>query len=257
MSPTIPPFGVLYFHDANSEFERMARMSIKSLKRFHPDWPIHVATCNTPKMSLLRKCYRSVSYWKRQARIDRANQDVRVIAEKGTVMLNSPFETTLYLDVDTIIMRPLDNFMQRALDCDVLATPLSWKHYSSFGDGQPETWPMLMAGVVFYSKHFRQIYKSYIDIYKDVIPRLPTQEQTILSLTCHQESSQLKVVEDSTLQFDVLNAQQHFALATYPCIGDCVDISCSELERFHIFHYNDKKPQYMQQIKNVWGISAD
>jgi hypothetical protein len=250
-------FGVLYFHDSNPEFKRMERMSIRSLRRFHPDWPIHIAKCPTPRKSLLRTCYRAVSFWRRKARFDRANQDVRVIAEKAKVMLNSPFKITLYLDVDTIVMRPLDELMKRACSCDVLITPLSWLQYRCFEEGQPETWPELMAGVLFYSQHFISIYRSYIERYANLIPKLPTQEQIILSLACHQDASRLNVFTDSMLQFDVLNAHRHLGRSDYPRVGECVDLSNPELQRFHIFHYNDKKPQYMKQIQNVWGISAE
>jgi hypothetical protein len=256
-SGTDKRFGVLYFHDSNPEFARMGRMSIRSLQRFHPHWPIRIVKCHTPRKSLPRVCYRAISFWRKQARLDRANQDVRVISEKARVMLSSPFDTTLYLDVDTVIIRPLDNLLEQACNCDVLITPLSWLHYHRFEDGQPETWPELMAGVIFYSRRFREIYKPYVEKYAAKIPKLPTQEQIILSLTCHQEASRLEVVKDPTLQFDVLNAHRHFAQPDYPRTGECVDISNPELQRFHIFHYNDKKPQYMKQIQEVWGISTE
>lgn len=250
-------FGVLYFHDANPWFRKMARMSINSLRRFHPDWPVTVVETESLRIQWWRRIYRAVSPWRDKARYDRANQDARMVARKAGVMLDSPYDVTLYLDVDTIVMRPLDSFLAKALCSDVVITPLPWKSYKQFGDDQPEAWPMLMAGVLFYNRRFREVYRPYVERYAEQIPKLPTQEQIILSLACHVEAGNLNVVKEPGLQFDVLNADRHFGSVDHPRVGECVDLSCPELQRFRIFHYNDRKPQYMEQITRVWGITGD
>lgn len=250
-------FGVLYFVDENPQFRKMLQMSIQSLKRFHPHWPIEVVEVPSFHVPMWKKLYRTVSFWKWDKRRDRAGQDIRVIAAKADVMLKTPFRRTLYLDVDTIVMKPLNAFHERALESDVVITPLPWKTYYGVEPWQPETWPYVMAGILFYSDHFSKVYRTYIEKFDSNIVKLLSQEQFVLSLTCHMEAERLNIVYDTYLQIDALNLAQHLGTENYPRSGDCIDLSWEGLSKFHIFHYNEYKPQYMKHIKEVWGYPLD
>ncbi len=249
-------FGVLYFVDGNPAFREMLRISIESLRRFHPEWPIEVIERPSFPVPLWKQVYRGVSFWKWHRRRDRAHQDARVIAAKAEAMLNTPFETTLYLDVDTIVMRPLDAYRRRALQADVLATPLDWKRYQGLADWQPASFPVVMAGLSFYNRRFVDAYRPYVRRLAPIADRLPSMDQYIFSLACEMESSRLEIMKDRDFQFDVINAAQHAGTPDYPRIDRCVDLKWPGLERFHVFHYNEHKPQYLRQIKQVWGLPS-
>jgi len=250
-------FGVLYFYDANPLFQHMAEMSIKSLRKFHPDWPIEVIEIPSTRIPIWKKTYRAVSFWKRQLRENRAGQDLHIVASKTDIMLNSPFQRTLYLDVDTIVMKPLDPLYEKALENDVVVTPLEWKTYSRREPWQPESWPYVMAGVMFYSTAFTQAYRHYINKMNESISNLPTADQFVVSLICYLESTNLKIAYEPSLQIDVLNLENHLRKTDYPKKDQMIDLSWNEISRFHVFHYNEYKPQYMNQIHNVWGDSSD
>ena len=249
-------FGVIYFVDDNPKFLQMLDLSIQSLKRFHPDWPVEVIRCPSFPVPLWKKLYRALSFWKWQRRRERAHQDARVIGAKAEAMLKTPFRTTLYLDVDTIILKPLDALRRQAEQCDVLATQLSWKHFDGLEDWQPKRFPMFMAGLCFYSDRFVETYRSYVERLGPIAWRLPCMDQFIFSLACEMEGENLDIQLAPTLQFDVINAAQHFGRDDYPRLGEFVDLRTELLEPFHIFHYNEYKPHYLRQIAEVWGLVA-
>ena len=66
------------------------KTSIASLKRFHPDWPVHVQELGAEF------------------------EGYRGLLEKSRMNDFSPFEETLYLDADTTVMGPLDYGFEQA-----------------------------------------------------------------------------------------------------------------------------------------------
>jgi hypothetical protein len=250
-------FGVLYFVDENPRFRQMMSMSIQSLRRFHPDWPIKIIECPSYPVPPWKKLYRALSFWKWEKRDDRAGQDIRIVVDKAAGMIDTPFKCTLYLDVDTIVLKGLDGLREKAMMSDVLVTPLPWKAFKRIDPSQPERWPYMMAGIAFYSSRFVKVYRSYVDRLLPVADSLPAGDQFIFSLACEQEKSVLDIVTEPTLQLDVLNLAQELGTDSYPQINGLLDLKWEGLSRFHIFHYNEFKPQYMKQIKEVWGYSYD
>jgi hypothetical protein len=228
----------------------MAEMSIATLKKWHPDWPVEVVQIQSLSTPLWKKVYRAGSFWKWQKRRNRAGQDIRIIAQKAEIMLNSPFEQTLYLDADTIVLRPLYEIRDIMIDSDVVITPLPWKNYTRNADWQPESWPYMMAGVIGFNKTFVNIYSQYVDRFGDTISKLPSQEQYIVSLCCEMESDNLNIRKIKNLQIDVLNLKGHLRTEDYPKFGNGIDLSWTGLNDFYIFHYNEHKNSYIEQIKN-------
>lgn len=243
-------FGVLYFYDDNPVYKQMAEMSIATLEKWHPDWPVEVVQIPSLSTPLWKKIYRAGSFWKWQKRRNRAGQDIRIIAQKAEIMLNSPFEHTLYLDADTIVLRPLDDIRNMMANSDVVITPLPWKTYTRNASWQPESWPYMMAGVMGYNKTFIKTYAQYVTRFGDTISTLPSQEQYIVSLCCEMESSSLDIRKKKNLQIDVLNLKEHLGTDSYPRFGEAIDISFNNLQEFYIFHYNEYKNLYIEQIKN-------
>ncbi len=255
MSTADPRLGILYFIDSNPLFREMMELSVRSLRRFHPDIPITVLEVPKFPVPAWKKLYRKLSYWKYDARRRRANQDARVIAAKADAMLDSPYDVTLYLDADTYIQRPLDDVISKALECDVLATQFPWKTYSRIEDWQPESWPFVMAGLNFYSKRFCEAYRPYIDRLRDQLATLPTMEQFTFSLCCHEHADDLNIVYDQRFQLDHLNLKYLLERESWPTVGNCIDLTWDGIREFDIFHYNDLKPGYMEQVRNLLADS--
>jgi hypothetical protein len=247
-------FGVLYAVDQNPAFRAMAEISLSSLRRYHPDWPVHVADLPSPRVSGLLQAYRRLSFWKAGKRRDRANQDVRVIASKTRAMLESPFRLTLFIDADTVVMRALHDMREAAESADVLATAMPWKRYARAATWQPESWPYVMSGVVFYNERFRERYRAYVERVGDDIVRMPTQDQFVFSLACACESTSLRIVAEPQLQVDVLNFTQHVGAGVSTGDPGIVDLRDPRLSGFRVFHYNEHKPQYLAAIRDVWGL---
>lgn len=244
-----PDFGILYFYDENPAYKQMADMSIATLRKWHPDWPVEVVRIPSSQTPWWKKAYRTASFWRWHRRRIRAGQDTRVIAQKANIMLNSPFEHTLYLDADTIVLRPLDEIRDMVVSSDVVITPLPWKTYSRNADWQPETWPYMMAGVMGFSNDFTKTYARYVSRFGDAISKLPSQEQFIVSLCCEMESQNLDIRKQTNLQIDVINLKDHLKTDCYPRYGEAIDLRWDKVKDFYIFHYNHDKPSYIEQIK--------
>ncbi len=248
-------FGVLYVIDGNPRFREMLDISIASLRQWHPDWPIEILDLPNPEVAFARRWYRRLSFWKRDRRRARAYQDMRTVEAKAAAWGRSPFERTLFLDADTVVLRSLDAMRDRAAAADVLATAMPWKRYRGFRTWQPPTFPFVMSGVVFYNRTFG-------DAYARVLARLgslrglPTGDQFAFSLTLAMEAERLRIALAPDLQFDVINADRHAAPDVPPRQNNIIDLTWEGLRRFHVFHYNDRKPDYLAAMRRDWGVSA-
>ncbi len=249
-------FGILYFLDENPSFRAMADISLQSLRRFHPDVPVEIVKVPSATTPLWKHAYRALSFWKWEARRRRQGQNTQVIAEKAKVMLETPFETTLYIDVDTVVLNPLHDLIEQARSKDVVITALPWKSFKREHDWQPREWPFLMAGILFYSRRFRDIYARYVDQVGDTLYDLPLTDLNLLSMTCHLEKENLDILFDQKLQLDHCNLSQLLDTDDYARTGPCIDLRDPRIREFAFFHYNDFKPQYMEQIAEVWGLRS-
>ncbi len=248
-------FGVVYYTDENPHFQRMLNASIASLKRFHADWPVKVFTIASPANSLLRTAYRMLTPWKREKRQERCGQDMRTVARKTDIVLQSPFRCTLYLDVDTIVTNTLAQLKDWIEQYDLVITPLSWKSYQRTSEWQPERWPYVMAGVFAYNERFRNVYEEMVVRFggSEGIAKVYNTDQYVMSLLCHVHKDDLRIKYWPDFQIDTVNLNQHLGTSDYPKIDGKCDIRSPMLRRFHIFHYNEFKPAYMKQVRKFWG----
>ena len=251
------PFGVLHFVDQNPDYQRMLHISIQSLRRFHPDWPVHVIQCQSPNVSLIRRCYRSISPWKRHLRFNRAGQDSRVFVEKTRAWPETPFESALFLDVDTVVLRPMDKVRALIEQHDVVIMPLDWKTYGAATPCHPDTIPYLMVGAIGYSRAFLRIYASYLEQLMPLLPGIAMPDQYLVSLLCLKEAECLDIHHHRSLQLDVVNMDREVGDACVPRPDGFLDLSWNRLLDFYVFHYNEYKPQYMRLIGRVWGLRHD
>ncbi|MEM7200474.1 MAG: hypothetical protein AAF628_09435 [Planctomycetota bacterium] len=246
-------FGVMYFADANRRYREMLDVSIASLRRQHPDWSVRVETIPSFGVSPLRALYRAVSFWKRARRFDRAGQDRRVIAAKTDAWHRTPFDWTLFLDADTFVLRSLAEHAANPGDADVITCRLGNSKYRGVEPWHPAEFPYLMSGVVFFGPRFLRRYREVAGRMATPVARLPTGDQYVFSLTCALFAEELRVVEDPKLQIDVINMEHHLGTADLPMRGPCIDLREPRLREFGVFHYNEYKPQYLAQIREVWG----
>ncbi len=257
LRPVRDPFGVIYVVDDNPAYLTMMRMSIESLRRFHPDWPIEVLKFPSPRISPLRRLFRFGTFWRREKRRQRAGQDARMFYIKLFSWFDSPFDSTFFLDVDTIVRKPLDTYRADGERHDLLLCSLPWKYYEPIALGQPERIPYQMVGVVFYNRRFLKVYRRYALTLAERLRDHPMPDQFLVSLICQSERKSLSIRQEPHLQMDVLNAAHHFGTGAYQQVGRCVDLNYSGLNPFHVFHYNEMKPEYMAQIRRTWGIRGE
>ncbi len=258
MTAMCDDFGVLYYVDDNPHFRKMAAVSIESVRHHHPDWPIRVTRCPALTTSMLRRLYRLVSFWKWAERHRRANQDWRVVFTKAYSWLESPFRHTLYVDVDTVLMRPLDGILSDVKGCDVAATSLAPKAYAPIAAWQPEHIPMLMAGVVYFGPGFVERYRGYVDRLSRQAGHGFSCDQYMFSTTCACEKASLDIRLVPELQIDNINLERHIGHGDWLRDGARIDLQTPELKRFAFFHYNGPyKFDYLSEIAAHWGYTGD
>jgi len=254
-------FGVLYVVDDNPGYEKMLEVSMQSIDDFHPDWPRKVIRIPLPKASFSERLRRSGAFWTWRQRYNRLGQDKRFYKAKAASVINSPFRTTLFLDVDTVIRKPLDVMREKALHCDALFTGLPWKKYPGIAADLPREIPYVMSGVFFYNRRYADLCRPYFDRFADRLHErvngMTIGDQFVFSLVCTMESHRLNIQFEPNLQMDVVNARQHFETDHLPMKGKCIDLSWAALDPFFVFHYNEYKPQYLDQIKQCWGYPKD
>lgn len=244
-------FGVYYLYDQNPYYHEMCLVSIASLKKIHPDWEIEVMRTKSFSIQWWRKIYRFLTPWKNHLRRNRAGQDTRMFVEKAKLLTKSPFETTLFLDVDTIIRKPLDHFKELSATTDLIICPIPWLKYEGIDETMPKQWPAVNVGVMFFSEKFSRLYEKYIQQYHDQLHRIDMVDQYFASLICHLHRDELNIQYAPHLQIDVVDAHHHLNDEKYHVKHGLLDMNDSKVLDFHIFHYNEYKRQYIDLIKNT------
>jgi hypothetical protein len=247
-------FGVLYFYDENPRYHQMCQLSIQSLKQFHPDWPIEVVRTKSFKIQWWRKIYRMLTPWKKDLRYNRAGQDPRMFIEKAKALCSSPFEKTFFLDVDTIITKPMNDFKDLAESNDYIVCAIPWLKYYGLDDTMPKEFPAVNVGVMFYSEKFSEKYNYYITKYKDLLSQIAMVDQYFASLICYIHSDELRISTVPNLQIDVVDAHYHLDDDNYHWKNGLLDVCDKRIRDFHVFHYNEYKPQYTQIFNDLLKI---
>lgn len=151
-------------------------------------------------------------------------------------------------------MRPLDEIRALIAQNDVVIMPLEWKYYEPEDAAHPPAIPYLMVGAIGYNRRFLDIYNAYLEDLKPLLPRIAMPDQYLVSLLCLRESERLRIYHHHTLQLDVINMEQELGDDGLRLREGWLDLNWDRLRDFHVFHYNEYKPQYMRQIRETWGL---
>jgi hypothetical protein len=123
--------GVLYIV-WGEKIDAVLNRSIESVKKFHPLMPIHVVRGD-------------------------AQEGLRAKSKMGSA---TPFESTVYLDADTVVMGNLDFAFERAeqfgLACSINECPWSRRYGPEFGD-----WTEYNTGVIFFTTAAREVFATW------------------------------------------------------------------------------------------------
>jgi hypothetical protein len=127
--------GILYIVWGD-RIEPILQRSIDSVKKYHPELPIHVVRESPPADKL------------------------RSLELKTTMGLRTPFNTTLYLDADTIVMGDLTHAFNKAeqfgLACSICECPWTRRYGNAEGDNIEYN-----TGVLFFSKTSADVFSRW------------------------------------------------------------------------------------------------
>jgi hypothetical protein len=138
MDPKSERRGVVYIF-WGEKAERAAERSLRSLRLHHPDIPVHCHRVTNPVPG-------------------------RELLEKTRVAAISPFQTTLFLDVDTVVMGNLDYAFEQAerfgLACAINECP--WmRRYGQPGEGEHIEYN---TGVLFFTAAAAAVFEAWRDL---------------------------------------------------------------------------------------------
>ena len=171
---------IVYAVNDAPHYRSMMDLSIRSWKRFHPDWQLEVITL--PSTNTVLDTTRWHFGSRVEAMVGRALRAVSgqvanrntAFAEKMEVFMKLKYERTLFMDCDTYVLRPLDD-LAALIDAgsDVVAQRAGREVYH-FGEHQ---FSKINSGVFFGSIRLFQTMMAYV-------------HQCPISLTDHAESDQ-------------------------------------------------------------------
>jgi len=174
VEPSVPKTkakrGIMYIvWGQNQDIEKTLARSIKSAEHFHPELPIHV---------------------------DRLETGSKVT--KTTMLEKTPFEETLFLDVDTVVLGRLDYGFAKAsqfgLACCINENPWARR----FGDSQLSgDMVEYNSGVLFFTEKARPVFDAWHGIFPEVdgsllhyqdkeLCRMPATDQASFALAIEQ-----------------------------------------------------------------------
>jgi len=134
--------GILYIVWGD-RVEPLLQRSIQSVRNFYPDMPIHIV---------------------------RGEEDpVRGLQQKSRMISHTPYETTLFLDADTVVLGNLDYAFEKCerfgLACSICECP--WMRRYAAGEGDAIEYN---TGVLFFSQKARAVFETW----KRIAPTSPS-----------------------------------------------------------------------------------
>jgi hypothetical protein len=140
--------GVLYIV-WGTQVDSLLERSMESVRRVYPDLPTHV--------------------------VRGEDDSVRGFAQKAKMASLSPFESTLFLDADTIVLGNLDYAFDRAeefgLACSICECPWLRRYGASEGDGIEYN-----TGVLFFTAKSKPVF----DCWESIAPTCPAQSRWLM-----------------------------------------------------------------------------
>jgi hypothetical protein len=177
--------GILYIVWGDKIEDQLQR-SIRSVKKFYPHIPIHVERLQNPSE--------------------------RPLLQKANMATFTPFESTLYLDADTVVLGNLDFAFDRAeefgLACAICECPWSRRYDTAEGDNVEYN-----TGVLFFTAKSRSVF----DAWQRLAPTTPStgrwwaaKEGRLFTSSGDDQASFARAVRSSSFNPFVLPANFNF-----------------------------------------------
>ena len=184
--------GVLYIVWGD-QIEPQLQRSIQSVKKYHPAMPIHVE-----RVPDLRE---------------------RGLLQKAKMGAITPFESTLYLDADTVLLGNLDDAFQRGeqfgLACCINECPWLRRYGSNHGDAIEYN-----TGVLFFTRQARPVF----DAWQTLAPVSPAAGRWVTAIDgrlhgvpCDDQASFASAVRQAQYCPFILPLNYNFRPVFYPC----------------------------------------
>ena len=228
---------VLYACNDASHYRKMMELSIRSWKRFHPDWKVEIFPLRTPNTFIDTITWylgsRAAGLAKAIAAPIRKNEPegrIKAFNEKVDAIRSAKEPCVLFLDCDTFVTRPLTSMIERFQGFDVLTQDAHsiFEPLHGFGDAP---FPRISAGAFLMSSTFAEVYNDYARRYP--IESLYGADEYIFSYCLHH-STNLRVRAVSDLQ--VINKMGVKSVVEY-------------LDQAAVVHYAFHKQLMYKQLK--------
>ena len=254
-----PDVGVLYCVNSARNYRLMLDLSIRSLKRFHPGWPVKVVELQTgtdiydliwwfaggQAVHIARKVLgRLVSHE------DPIGARVRAMADKIEPFARPPFAKTLYLDCDTFILRPLSglmDIMDGQVDIIVNESDASifYEPVAGYTDRQV---PRVNSGVAVLSPRFGRLFRPYVEACPIPLSHLLEPDQYLLNY-CLADCEELRTSYVPDLQLDnSFRGRQRSGVET---AEDVLELVCAGEVDACVFHYIARKRNCYRRLRRL------
>ena len=201
-----PGIGIAYCVNDSRPYRRMLDTSIQSFKRFNESWPIEVVklSAGTDLFGTIRWHLGSRAEAMTRRWIgDRSGREARknAIAEKIRLFSDPPFEKTLFVDCDTIILRPLAGLFE-TIRTDVDVVVQQWMPGEFYSPAPPFTtqrFRRFNSGFVYFTRAFSERCRDCVRGCEVDIVNLHDQDQYVFSRVL-ELIEPARVFEHTTLQ---------------------------------------------------------
>lgn len=226
-------FGLLWFVDESETQRRRFYISLASAKRWNPSLNATVIYKGLPLNSGIN-----------EIKFDGSGE--RFLA-KFQAWLRTPYERTLFLDNDTIVMKPLDGFLWQG--DEVVAMPYPNMLSSSMlpREAKPlalTEWRNVNSGVISFPRSFLPLCQKVFDQYHAYVNLVPGKDQYFISYILQQYPELLKP------SFDIQVTTTPFAVDYLKALKGVRDnamlgiVPLCLIFDAHVFHYTHNKELY-------------
>ena len=167
--------GVLYVVWGGPAFDRYLERAVNSVRHWHPELPVHVE------------------------RLSVGPEAVRGLLLKPRMFAISPFDETLFLDVDTVVLGRLDYAFERAqrfgLACTINENPWARRYGDPTLSGDMIEYN---TGVLFFTRQARPLFDAWADCASRLDSSIEwVDDGRVHRMPCNDQAGFAKAVEDT------------------------------------------------------------
>lgn len=241
--PARSGWGLLWLVDDDSHQRAMFLDSYRSARRWMPGAATHVWHLGEP-----------LPIEGSQARLDTA---ATKWAAKFDAWSRSPFETTVFLDNDTFVLRDLEPLVR----CNETVTALPYPNRlsrervpASARAGLPAEWQNVNSGVVILHESFMAHYRPYWQALGAYANRVPGKDQYVFSLALHMLDEPWRRCWDlqvPTTPFAVEWLRRLWGFEHEPALGR---VPLALIQQAYTFHATADKSEYHARFKEWFQL---